>query len=281
MAQAKSCVSWPRRRARGCGTREAAARLHHRAAHGGQRLLQAHEARRLAAPQQRGQRKQQREHDHRDDRREDERVLAALEQADGGEHDRPEHGQGDDVQQASVRRACRARPAIARARARAGARRSARATARPGGRAAWRTSAPRSSPRGRRRAGARASGSAARRIACQASARTQHRQAHQRERDQHPDRRRGDERVDDRLDPDPLERQRGEADAGDGAADHGALAGDAARRGARSVRGRRARSTGSGARRTTGRPSAGTRPSARAGRRTRGARAPGISIASS
>ena len=47
----------------------------------------------------------------------------------------------------------------------------------------------------------------------------QHRGAHQRERDQHPDRRRRQQRAADRLEPDPVERERGQADAGERSAE--------------------------------------------------------------
>ena len=124
------------------------------------------------------------------DGRDHQRLLVALEEPDGGEHDRAEHAPAPTrlrrVWETSVPSTIGQRLAHAAEPARHDQR--ARGLAETGRQRGGHQHAD-NVPRARRRGGARAcSGSAARRIACQDSARSDHRGAHQAEGQQHPGR---------------------------------------------------------------------------------------------
>ena len=80
-------------------TSQAAAHLDHRPAGERHGLLHALEAGGLAPAQQRGRGQHERQQHHGRDRRDHERVHAAAEQADGGEHHRAEDHEREDVEQ--------------------------------------------------------------------------------------------------------------------------------------------------------------------------------------
>ena len=199
--------------------RQAGAHLDHRAPRGGERLLHAREARRLAAPDQRGRREQQREQHHRGDRGEHQRVLAAAEDADGGEHHRAEDHQGEDVQQglrdqgAEHHREAVAHPSDAPRQDQ-----RTRGLAQPGRQRGRHQHADHGRPRGvaPAHAGAGQGGPQDRVPGLGAD---EHRGAHERERHQHPHGRGRDDGAADRLDADVVERERGEAEAADGGAE--------------------------------------------------------------
>ena len=187
-AQAPSCVATasapeprrPEHAQAGAHARERVARLRQPAVH-------ARRARRQAGAQQRGRDEHGAQHGERRQRVPHQRLLAAGEQPDGGEHHRAEDHQREHVQQRlGDERAEHGGQPLARAAEAARDDQRARRLAEPRGQRRRHQHADRRALHRVAPAAARASGSAARRIACQATARADHRGAHQRQPDQHP-----------------------------------------------------------------------------------------------